>query len=364
MRYKDLYEATNKFINKEYDPALMTFKEYYKIVNPDDKFHPSHAYNQDLESMNSIYKDGSEYLKTKLYKRIITNGLKFEIRTFDDSRYGITIYVFDEDKQIVGYAVDEWGAVLITVAKEYRNFGFGTLLGNLYRTYYPNKSSGGFTDAGYHNFFRVYQSFVREYLKTGIYSELVRTNKIDIKRVNEIITSAKLEPLKPKIQKDYKHNRIDDILIYTDTNSGQYIIYNKKIKQLFDDDTDDIFVKKMVKGVIYAPSYDNKFTRVKRFYAETQKIGEMLLYFIANDSKIYNTELIIEPSEYQYVNNIDTKFISDESNIRGYKSRSIECIKPSIDLQYLGEKERLFRKSFDIYNEFMNQLNEYADSIS
>ena len=76
--------------------------------------------------------------------------------------------MFNDENQYIGGLQDEWGCILIHIAEEYQGFGLGPILGKLAREYYPSKSSGGFTNAGYTNFINVYRDMVKNYIQSGM----------------------------------------------------------------------------------------------------------------------------------------------------------------------------------------------------
>ena len=76
---------------------------------------------------------------------------------------------------------------MVSTAKEYRGFGFGTLLGKLFRERHPDKDTGGTTYAGSKQVKRIWDNFVREAMASGMYTQLVKQGKITKDRVKEIV---------------------------------------------------------------------------------------------------------------------------------------------------------------------------------
>ena len=105
--------------------------------------------------------------------------------------------VFNERHQRVAGAQDEWGAVLIWVAREYRGRRIGPLVGKLYRDENPDKDSGGFTTAGYRNLEQIWSDHVQKALSSGRYTRMVKQGEISKDRVREILANYK-GPKKPQ----------------------------------------------------------------------------------------------------------------------------------------------------------------------
>jgi len=103
-----------------------------------------------------------------------------------------TIAVLNDRGEEVAFAADEWGATLLTVAREYRRKGIGDLLLRLWNKFNPDWQSGGTTDAGRMANTRLWEGRVLEFLSLGWYSELVRQKKMSTARVKEI--TSRLSP--------------------------------------------------------------------------------------------------------------------------------------------------------------------------
>ena len=57
------------------DPALMTFEEYYRLVNAGEQHHPDSAYQSDIKDF--YYHKKQDF---KLFRQIKLRGIEFEIR--------------------------------------------------------------------------------------------------------------------------------------------------------------------------------------------------------------------------------------------------------------------------------------------
>lgn len=367
------------------DPALMTTQEYMSFANEHNKSHPSSAYNVDLESLNNYGNDKSTY--THFINRVKINGIEFEIWVKEDrknyckrdengeyiridgqlvpytdeeiGRLGyppseFMISIFDGDKRVAA-AQDEWGCMLIMTAKEYRNFGLGTLIGKIARTLEPAKPSGGFTRSGALNFQRVHREFVSDALKSGFYSKLVREGIITAARVKEIIAS--IVPKKAKEKLDFGSDDPKDWMMFVD-NYGSFIVYDRKMADVIERTDRELFLERMIKGYVYCAISDiNNTARIRVFGASSPKLSRLLLGCAYTFAKAHGCRLWVEPEEYD----IPGFQYGEEEKVIGHKSKEI-INGPSIDYAMMGKAEEHFRKTFDKYDEFKHRMHEIADS--
>ena len=396
MRYYQIIEAMSNALPvwnpKQVDPALLTFKEWYNIVNPTEKHHPSSAYDVDVESLNRY--DNKEKF-TRLINRIKLAGLDLEIRLHSEpARYvkydanneieridgkiqyftpeelkslgkrpeEHTIGVFEGDTKI-GAVQDEWGTVLVMVAREYRNIGLGTILQKLARTMEPAKSSGGFTPQGGAGFRRVHNEFVREALANGKYSSLVREKKITIDRVKEILQSAQLK--KSKIdQRNLSINNPEDWLLYVGE-YGDFVLYDKKIKELIVDggEQNDYFIDRMILGAVNVREMESRnenWALITLFGGDTIKIKKFMLKLALSFAKNEGEELWADLEDISLVDSSFGKLIGDINLKTGFKRQQIELVGNAVPYKDIGAQEAQFRKSFDKYGEFKERIIELA----
>lgn len=370
---------------KEINPALMTSSEYMKLCNKDDKWHDSSAYNWTVKEMND-----AEYVKKAKYKKIRTfkaNGISFdlmfnsrridycqrdpegeyirvdgklvpytdeEIKRLGYQPYEYTFAIFDGET-CVATAQDEWGAMLITVAKEYREFGLGTIIGKIARTYEPGKSSGGFTPAGARNFIRIHREFVRDALASGLYSKLVRSGQITMDRVREIIRSAKVQQRPDREGVDLSSNSPKDWLLFADLH-GSYVLYDRKLAHVVDTQYEGHFVERMVKGYVYAMPDDTAgIVRIKQFGGDSTNIKAFMLSLAYTTAKMHDLPLWVEADEYD----LPGFTYGEETNVVGYRSKEVLTGK-MVNYIEMVEEEKRFRKRFDQYDEFKSRLHEIA----
>lgn len=393
MHYSELFEKVyhpQPWNPTGINPALMTFDEYYKLANSSNKFHPDSAYDSTEELKRQNKKD-----YPILLRRIKINGLTFEFRMNEETRAG-KYTKYDDEGEIVkdskglavsddvseddlikqrrqprnfmiaifnddiccGRAQDEWGCVLLRVAKEYRGFGLGPILGKIARQYEPGKTSGGFTPQGYANFVKVYREMVRDALTNGLYSTLIKNGDLTIARVKEIVASANLKIREPKREANFSSNDPKDWLIYFEHDCC-VIIYDKKLKDVDDPHFEDTMIKGNL--LVRFPSYTEKYGLMVRFGGDTPKIKSFLLSCASALSKKEGVPLYIDEECLSFVdksrNNIGPKDMTT-----GYWRYPVEWIGQDANLKLISYPEKAFRKSFDKYDEFKNRMIELADS--
>ena len=398
MYLYDLTEATRPHEQKAVDPALMTFKEYEKLINDEGKMHDDTAYKWSLEKRHSN-ESPTDY--PKLLQSIKRNGIQFDFRlntrdridgifckrnpetdeylrdennnlvyfTREEllggavpsllaSRFEYSIGIFTKEDGYIGGSQDEWGCMLLRIADEYRGFGLGPILSKFARQLEPTKPSGGFTPAGRANFKKTHTAMVRDYLQSGTYSFLVRSGQISKAKVKEILAGASLSQPK-NVSKNLGATDPKDWLLYVG-GDGDYIIYDKKLADLYKDDKYGHFLNNMVRGAIHA-SIDADYTRIRQFGGESTKIKTFLMGLVANDASKDDTVLVVEPDDLEFVDTTLISVLNDRPDNNAWiKSYRCKYKKPPLDLNPMGAKERAFRKSFDKYGEFLSFVTELA----
>jgi hypothetical protein len=385
------YKPVKPYNPNGLNPALMTYDEYYKLANPEDKYHPNSAYDTSLEEFNNKSYNRIEAFPI-LLKRVKINGIYFQIRleleplkyTKKDadgehsrdadnniillskeeikqknlSEHDYNIGIFNEENECVGRAQDEWGCVLITVAREYRGFGFGTMLGKLARHFEPDKSSGGFTPAGARNFFRVYQEFVRDALRDGLYNRLVRSGEVKSARVYDILKSARLEA-KPK-QADTLNLSISDPkdwLVLSEY--GGFTVYDKKLKDVYIEH--HTWGERFILGHIFVEINEHrKAGLLAVFGANTDKIKRFLVSCVASFCADEGVPLALDPDDLKYADPAHYD-IGEEDMSTGYRRTKVQ-IKKKLNLNMVTTPDRYFRRTFDQYGEFKNSVLELGES--
>lgn len=380
-------EATNPYEKKNLDPALLTLPEWMKIVNAEGKHHPP-SYDWSIEGKDFSSKRNKSEFPLFLFSKVI-NGLKIEFRankndrlkgryvkwvnddivrdengnamyyTEDELRngaipqllsrpYEYEVGAFDGD-QYIGGVQDEWGAVLLSVADEYRGFGLGPIIGKAYRSLEPEKSSGGFTPAGAANFRKVHREMVRDYLKTGMYGHLVKSGIVTLDRVKEIIASAGLpDKTKPKPEKNLNFRDTKTWRLYHEY--GTLILYSSGLRDVIEDN--QYFAEKAIIGVIHVT--DKNF--VNSLYGVNEKVKSYMLALAGNDHE----QLIVDVEDFPYVDGRFRVLNEKPNRDAGFLSHAIEYVGPRYPVQEMAALEKRWRKGFDRYDEFYHLLLELA----
>jgi hypothetical protein len=344
---------------KGINPAMMTFNEYFKLTTDKDEFHDDRAYDMSVAKMNTYgFKSGYP----KLYRTIKIHGLTFEIRLMDTAQeWGIAVFT-GETK--VAAVQDEWGCLLVAVAREYRGFGLGPMLVKMARTIQPDRQSGGFTPAGYMNFVKVYQSMVRDAMTAGLYHTLINQGKMTVQRAKEIIASAKLTHQEIKPPRDLKNDDPKSWLLYAGE-YGDFVLYDKKLKNLLDDGgtQNDYWVDQMMKGFAYVQvdeGRDGSWAMLRQFGGDSTKIKSFLVNCAVEYSNTADAALWLEPEEIDFIDTRMVERLEGPNLVRGFKAYKVIPTGEEFAYQGMAATEQKWRKSFDRYDEFYHQMIEMA----
>lgn len=382
------------------DPALLTYEEYYKIANERGKYHPSDAYDWSVADLNNqVYLHQEDF--NRLINTITVKGIRFEVRakvmdnlankyvkydpvTDEQVRINGEIQYYTRDElismgkphyayefaiieketnQFVAVSQDEWGAILIVVAREYRGFGLGLIISKLTRQYMPGKTSGGFTSAGHSTFIKAHRDFVRDYLRTGKYNELIKAGSITPERVKEIIASARLDLTKPKskIKFDLEPGEfnIDPSKWMLFTENSDFVIYDSRLKDYWETDLDSYWLDRFFIGMIYATEglSGDKIARIHSFGGFNDDVKRYLLLLQLTQCKHYDEKLLMDQEQVKLVEGRDGIKI-ENSRERGMSL--VTLTGKGIDYSGLTRREQTFRKSFDKYGEFGIYVGETA----
>ena len=386
---KDLIGWNPDHINPDHiNPALMTCQEYIEMINRDNEWHPDRAYDMSLEQLNQY--DNSNQENYKLIRRFRINGLNFQLMVrirknsynrrdqdgeivrddkgmalqYSDAEikdlglrpHEFSLAVFCNNKR-VAYAEDEWGAMLIVVAREYRGLGLGPLVGKFARSLEPAKPSGGFTNRGYNNLIKIHGEMVRDTMQDGLYSKLVSRGEMTPERAKEIIKSAKIDKKSNKPTVDLSSDDPKNWVLYSD-DMGTFILYDTKLKNALDHNVSDHFYDAMIKGALNIVDDQHAgIARIKRFGAETTKLKAFMLALAYTRAQEWGVELWVEPEEYD----LPRFTYGPETNVVGHASRQV-LSGPTLDYRPLVSAENRYRKSFDKYDEFRYRMHEIADA--
>lgn len=387
MRLRRLFETTQDYVPKKVDPALMTFQEYYELVNPKDKYHPRNAYDMDLSKINEFMRKTDfdipiqtvrvnnimfeirmrkedlynlNYVKYTPEGQILRNEndepiyyTREELTRLDKKRWEYSIGVFYGD-QTVAYTADEWGCMLVVVAREFRGWGFGPIILKIARSIEPDKPSGGFTPQGAYNLQKVYREFVGDYLKSGMYSFLVRSGQLSAERAKAIIQSAQQAYVrKPKEQFNLKTDDPRDWLLYVGE-AGDFILYDRKLKDLVDRgvvDSEEFshWVDQMIIGAVYA-SGRPPYQYIHQFGGKTEPVKMFMMRLALSEAAEHQEIVVFEEPLRPYVTQRGIQIDQNEAKL----------VADPIAYKAMGMAEHQWRKSFDRFDEFRYRLLELA----
>jgi hypothetical protein len=133
-------------------------------------------------------------LKQKVQKTI--KGLFFKIvlmeKSYSNKDEIVVFNIVDGVPIVVGAcAVYPNGLLITEIVADYAGYGIGKWLGETIRAYKPSAKSGPQSIGGFKMLKKIHKDAVRHYMASGIYSYLVRSGKLSINRVNEILLSTK-----------------------------------------------------------------------------------------------------------------------------------------------------------------------------
>lgn len=376
---------------RQVDPALLTFDEYWEMVDPKKKTHPNSAYDVSVADLNQYDYQRKENFP-RLLRRIRRHGLDFELRLgtekiekTDPDRNIIRIdgeiqYYTDEECQRMGYWLlglfegdtmvgavqDEWGCVLVWVAREYRRFGFGSILLKMAYSIQPDKSSGGFTSKGFATFRRVYREFVGDALKSGLYRKLIQQGDITLERVKAIVASASTIPRSTQsAEMNLSSENASDWLLYVGEH-GDFIIYNRNLRGVLEEgERADYFAERMIKGIAYVPIHEGHsetWAMLRVFGGDSPKIRKFLINCAIEYCLRENATLYLEAGEPTDLDSSMGAADPESLAVRGFRSHKVIPTGKRMPYDQLAMQERAWRRSFDRYDEFRMQMMEMAYS--
>lgn len=398
MRLMKLLEATRPYENKLIDPALMTFQEYRSMVDPTRKRHPSDSYDATVDTLNR-YQKPADY--PEVVNRFTRHQRQFEVRRNPNDRWtgqyvkstpagdivrdehGRAVMMTPEEVsarypgderynsqfaivdlaigKIVAVTQDEWGTLLVMTAQEYRNFGFGTMLVKLKRTVNPDTPSGGFTGAGLNNFFRVYQSMVRDYLASGFYSHLVKSGQLTGGRAKEIIASANLTPQKKHKDRNFNIGGDPVNRLYLNHEDTAVLIYDRTFYEFSTDEIDghDHWASQVVRGFASLHAFsDGGTTWLGDIYGATEKDAKIAVLLLMNiqDGWITVTD---EDARLLKLDLYEVRPFAGRRDAKQYRT-----IHQVGDFDALFDIEKRIRSKRDPYGELFNRLLELGEGLA
>jgi len=285
-----------------------------------------------------------------LIQNIIVNEEPLTIRAEAEPKKdgGQTIVILNDEGLVVAQASNEWGATLIVVAKEYRGHGLGKILGKVWYEKNPGFKSGGFTRSGERNAISIWKERVKEFLSSGWYSELVKSDVLSREKLNQILSDLKeidsQSNGEQKREDDTALNKSGEILIYCDGTT--FIIY------------DESFLRNPDEKYIHA-------------YGFLRDHGDKIFYFSFDYEFSYQD--IATKAALQMVKDNGEKLYNgpgyhDYISLDGFEDYIIQdgdyiiVTKDLIDLKGASGKEKVKRKDNDPFGEKGSLLFELSES--
>ena len=417
MRYINSYKLFEKISSREelmsnsikkdgiIEPALMTSDEYLDFLGA-NKHHPSDAYQFSLVNDSDEISDEKLKKQFKLINTLkhgsiyiqyyVDNGSDFKnnqyVKLDDDGEImrddrGMVVYMsraeidrsgitYDRnviavhDNQIVGSAQDEWGCVLVYVMNELKGIGIGEKLTELYRSYYPNKSSGGTTTSGFNNLRKYHAKQIKLYSRNGIYSDMVKNGEITYDRVKEIINSVSDINIRKKNNSDNiyskyynkttKPNKVflfggNDIMMINDNIIGYYEDYDKNYKTVNDE------YEKFIFGHCRLHREDNGICRLYFLDGKSEEyLIDLVEYMLSYINHRYGeTSLLYYIT--QYTSELTKRFILNHYGDTKFDNNKYIITSDNIDpnlLNKLKEGTNWFYNIEDEYDEIKGRISE------
>ena len=298
-----LDEATTEFVQRDVQPALMTWDEYEtKFINKDNKSHSPELYNTDYATELS-YKENPQ-IGYKAYKKLINNlkikGKDLQLRMNNKG----SIAIFDEDNVRVSVAMDFFGSLLVQTVKEYQGWGLGEIVLKEYLDRNPDADSGGFTPSGRKLTQKYYFNMVRDFLAKGFYSDLIRKGVISKDKVQEIVAQLDNVPRKSKDDSTNLNFKNREDVVYDMVGDDTFLAYNKNIIPflLGDDDKYDHFLLDGVFGYV-------KLNRgagegdygIEEFYFKNDLMKKAMNAFVGNILDTKNKTLSLDSKGLEFL---------------------------------------------------------------
>lgn len=281
----------------------------------------------------------------ELLQRLKVKNEVYELRSErkPEKNAGTTLVLLNSEGLVVAQASDEWGTTLIAVVKEYRGKGLGVAIGKVWYQYNPEYSSGGFTNAGKANAVRIWADRVREYMRNGWYSQLVRNGDVTTKQVQEITKSL---PGRQKEESEAPEPVKPQVLVKVDEDNISFIVYDSR----------------------FLTDPDEKWILAYGFFRDSSGVGTYL-YRIEYDrpyQKLANSialQMARDEGERIYVGGtpgdiMETQGIDHVVEEDGYVSLDADIL----NLKSLRAQEKRARTPYDKYQEVSHSLVELAES--
>lgn len=255
------------------------------------------------------------------------------------------------DGMIVARATNEWGTTLLQVANEYRGYGIGPILGELFIDLYQ-LPSGGYTPQGIANAKKMWAKRVSQFIESGWYSELIKQNKLSKDYVQTIISDYKELGFSPTSNMPSDETDIDtkekpELLLYA--KDGTFILYDKKL--LLSDEPDESYIY----GYAFFREFDGKFHLFRFDYDDSDPQYRIIMgYSVLQYCRDNDEELYVGGLPSDYVDIEDLRHVEVDGDFM-YLSKDV------VQLGNYIRHERQTRKYYDKYDEKYHYIHELAD---
>lgn len=280
-------------------------------------------------------------------RRFTVGDERFELRAEREPRPNKrdNIVIMNDEGMIVAMGSDEWGASLLTVAKEYRGRGLGRMLAEAWYEFNPRSKSGGFTPSGYANAISTWAARVHEFLARGWYSAMVRAGVLTQERVDQILSGLGGRRIKPAPVPEPRDESPSDLRVYVMDDVG-FVLYDARF--LEDPSEEHIYAHGFLREststgpYFYRLDYDPKYKRLATAIGlQLARDAGDAVYVAAAPGDIVEWELVPDA------------FIEDGR---------VALLRDVLPLKALAAHERAARKPVDPHKELENSLLEMADA--
>lgn len=414
------------------NPAFLTFDQYLDIINKDRKRHPDSAYDTTVKTLNS-YAPAEDY--PELLKQFTSNGRSFEMRQKVTNLWDLSYVKTDDNGEtmrspdgepvymtrdevastgksefeyeqaiidkatgkVVGNTANEWGCLLVQVAREYQGLGLGPMLSYENRRQQPERVSGGMTSGGENACYKAYQRMVAEHLTQGKYREALLDGDIAFNDIARILKSARVVGKYVEAEKsraiaegdtflaslikkhdwgrssksrfDLDFQRKEDIRLYADESLA--ILYNARLFELLDDKkTPDIevidnFIEEGILGYAYVGgTYDAEpIPKLFRVYGQNDSTRSLMAEVMMNTNiglpvRVLDSDMGLLRDQVAAHSDI---YHQERSpfNVVTLETPTLEALPDAISLEAMDRRRR-----DNPYGDYWNHIQELAYKIS
>ncbi len=409
-----------------------TFKELMSIVNPGMEHHPESAYQMSLSEMNRrSWKNPLPECEISVVKHFSAKGIDFDMYeekvdrwkldyskkdefgetvrgtdgrvvflTMEEKaqrikpRYSFEHFVVDrQSDMLVADTSDEWGCLLIAVAKEYQRMGIGSVLLEKEIATNPFRHTGGFTTDGQATYFKVFQKAVSKHMASGGFSRDVVDGKITTKRAMDIIDSAEItrksilqkrlecesDGASPqwakKMAPDYKRvsklERADDfdfsrgrVLLYQ-TGTSSILIHEKALDLFKPSSPDNEFRERAILGYAYlGGTYEGHETpKIFGLFGQNDFLKKLMVEITLNIHS--NAPVRVDKEQLKIIESMPDVMKNLSVGAKGSVFTDVILEERTMaDINKLAFSSNVVFRTKDPYEEALNIIHESASQIA